>query len=208
MTESQHALFPCLGTLYRLLSSPQLHSPKCIEAQLSLSPFPFCPVGKKWEDWHLGTHVLWPCDCCIMWYPHKTRLHTYAVSFLAYEQHKQKCSKYISHWYEEEKFSFPPDALRTVTLLPCATSPTQFRAAWLIPGDPSTPPHASFYCTDPPKQNMLFMVSLADIHWAHLLYDLGMKSLLEGQLAIIYQMREVLFPFQSEHLEHLCKHLG
>lgn len=40
-----------------------------------------------------------------------------------------------------------PRCPRTVILLPPATSPTQCRAAWLILGDPSTPPHASLYST-------------------------------------------------------------
>lgn len=79
----------------------------------------------------------------------------------------------------EEKFSALPDASRTVTLLPPGTSLTQCRAAWLIPGDPVTPPHASFYSTGKKKKlnaERVLIVSLADTLWGHLLYDLGNEA--------------------------------
>lgn len=102
----------------------------------------------------------------------------------------------------EEKFSALPDAPRTVTLLPPATSPTQCRAAWLISGDPQ---HSSLCLTL--QYRLKKAQNRTCSSWSAWLtsFELtccrtwDMKSLLEGQPAVIYQITEALFPLQSEH---------
>lgn len=105
-----------------------------------------------------------------------------------------------------------PRCPSTVTSLPLATSPTSAEQPARSQVTPALLPMPHFTVWGAGRKPQTRACSSRSAWLAS--FELtgcmawDVKPLLEGQPAVIYQTRGVVFPLQSEHSEHLHKHLG